>query len=156
MSLADFLFAGAELLPPAWSGTSCFQTCKLSPRVILLATASPFLRHFPPPAPAGSVFSCGLICRLTLANLGANRPFVRPPFLCLPAAPRLLALSVSAYLLVKSFHYVIPAVPVLIGWFGHFFADRRHIVLSSRFRISCTVVGSFFFLVGFPVRSIAR
>ncbi len=55
----------------------------------------------------------------------------------------------------KSFRYVVLAVPVLVGWFEDFFVDRRHIVQSNRFHISCTVVGSFFFFVGVPVRSIA-
>ncbi len=35
------------------------------------------------------------ICRLTLVNLGANRPFVRPPFFRLPTAPQFGGFHVS-------------------------------------------------------------
>ncbi len=42
------------------------------------------------------------------------------------------------------FHRAVLAVPVLIGWFEDSFADHCYITLSSCFRISCTVAGSFF------------
>ncbi len=121
---------------------------------------SVFAAFSAPLPPAGSVFSCSLIRR----RFAASR---------LPIWARIARLSdrhFSACLLhldywrvlyqhscwFKSFRYINPTVPVLVGWFENFFVDRRHVVLSSRFRISCTVVGSFFFfLVGFPVCSIA-
>ncbi len=143
-SPANFPFVGAELLLPVRSGTSWFRLRVLLPRVFPYAAASPFLRHLPPPAPAGSVFSCGLICRLALVNLGANCPFVKPPFFPPVCCTSIWRVPCQHSCWFKSFHYVVPAVPVLVSWFEDFFADRRHIVLSSRFRISCTVVGSFF------------
>ncbi len=60
---ADYPFAGTELLLPAWSSTSWFRRHILLPRVFQYAAASPFSQHFPPPAPAGFVFSGGLIHR---------------------------------------------------------------------------------------------
>ncbi len=105
-SPAKFPFAGAELLLPARSGTSCFQTCVLSSCVILYATASSFSRHFPPPAPAGSVFFCDLICRQFAASRSSiwaqiARWLDRRFSACLLHLD--LACSVSAFLLVQVF-----------------------------------------------------
>ncbi len=68
LSPANFPFAGAKLLLPALPSTSCFWTRVLLPCVIPYTTASPFLQHFPPPAPAGSVFFCDLIRRQFAAS----------------------------------------------------------------------------------------
>ncbi len=115
--------------------------------------------HFPPSAPAGSVFYCSLIRR----QFAASRSSIWAQFARLsdhrfpPACCTLIwRVPCQQFSWFKSFHYVILAIPILVGWFEDFFAHRRHIVQSRRFRISCSVVGSFFFFVGVPVRPIAR
>ncbi len=155
-SPADFPFTGAKLLLPAGSGISCFWTRKFLPRVFPYAATSPFLRYFPPPAPAGSTFSCGLIPH-QFAALHSSiwvRITVCQTAVFSPACCTLIwRVPCQHYSWFKSFRYVVLVVPVLVGWFEDFVC--RHIDQSRRFCISCTVVGSFFFFIGVSVRPIA-
>ncbi len=105
-SPVDFPLAGAKLLLPAQFGTSCFQTCVLSPHIIPYATASPFLRHFPPPASAGSIiFAASFADNLPprTRQFGANRPFVGPLFFHLPAASQFVRFRVFCGLIRRQF-----------------------------------------------------
>ncbi len=124
-SPANFPFAGAKLLLPARSGTSCSRTCVFLPHVFPYAATSPFLRHFPPPAPAGSVLFCGLVCRQFAAlrssiwaQIVVCQTAVFPPAYC--TLIWWVPCQHSSWF--KSFRYVVPAVPVLVGWFEDFFA----------------------------------
>ncbi len=150
-SPADFPFVGAELLLPARSSTSWFQLRSTRPHLCFCGIFHPLLRrvlcflaalfaaNLPPCA-------CQFGCKLPVRQTA-----VFPPACC--TLIRRVPCQHSCWF--KSFHYVVLAVPVFVCWFEEFFADCRHIVQSSRFRISCTVVGSFFFFVGVPVRPIA-
>ncbi len=145
-SPADFPFAGAELSLPVRSGTSCFRTRVFLPRIFPYAAASPFLRQFPPPAPAGSVFSCGLIrCQFAVSHSSIwTRSAVRQATIFLPAFCTSSWRVPCQHSCWSSLRYVILVVPVLVGWFDDFIVDHCHIVLSSRFHISYTVCRKFF------------
>ncbi len=122
---AKFPFAGAELLLPAQSGTSRFQLrIFLPPRILPYAAAAPFLQHFLPLAPAGSVFSCSLVRRQFAASRSSIWvQIAHSSDRCFSACLLHLDLahSVSAFCWFKLFHYVVPAVPVLVSWFEDFF-----------------------------------
>ncbi len=116
-----------------------------------------FLRHFPPPAPAGSVFSCGLVCRqfaTSRLSIGRKSPVCQttifPPAYC----TSIWWVPCQHSCWFKSFHYVVPAFPVLVGW------SR----ISSRTSSHCSVMSlphllhcckKLFLLRRSPVRPIA-